>query len=190
MESNHLPRRYEHPALTDELRPRNKILYIIAYYPLLSYNILWVNMKKINIRRLIYIVKHKYMTLNNGVVLVAFMIAAGWAWGSLGVMQRNYQLQKELDDKTRQLIVAQLDTENAKLEQRYYNTDEYKALAVRQRLGLGLPGESVLILPPNSEAVKEADKKSENITPVSKPESNFRQWINFLFGSNNRNISL
>ncbi len=146
-------------------------------------------MKKINIRRIYYLARHKYFTLNNGVIVIAFMIAAGWVWGSLGVMQRNYNLQKELDDKSRQLIVAQLDTENAKLEQRYYQTDEYKELAVRERLGLVTPGESVLILPPNSEAAKNADSATtvKKVEPVQ--VSNFDQWINFLFGNNNRNIS-
>ena len=147
-------------------------------------------MKKINIRRLYYNFKTDYLTLNNVVIFVALVIAGNWVWGSLTMMQRNFTLQKELDDKSRQLIVAQLDTDNAKLEQRYYQTDEYKELAVRQQLGLVTPGESVLILPPNSTAVKAADKTTTTsavIKPV--PISNFSQWMNFLFGTNNKNIS-
>jgi hypothetical protein len=121
---------------------------------------------------------------------VAFIIAGNWVWGSLGMMQRNFTLQKELDDKSRQLIVAQLDTANAKLEQRYYQTDEYKELAVRQQLGLVTPGESVLILPPNSAAVKAADETAaSSVTIKAVPTSNFTQWVNFLFGTNNKNIS-
>ena len=147
-------------------------------------------MKKIKIRRIYYLIRHKYFTLNNGVIAIAFMIAAGWVWGSLGVMQRNYSLQKELDDKSRQLLVAQLDTDNAKLAQRYYNTDEYKELAVRERLGLGAPGESVLILPPNSQSVKNADKALSTTSAVKVTQiSNFEQWMNFLFGINSKNIS-
>lgn len=147
-------------------------------------------MKKINIRRLYYKISHKYFTLNNVVVVIAFVIAAGWVWGSLGVMQRNYALQKELESKTRQLTVAQLDTESAKLEQRYYNTNEYKELAVRERLGLVSPGESVLILPPNSEAAKNIGKTDPTAAAVqTAPVSNFTQWINFLFGSNNKGLS-
>lgn len=147
-------------------------------------------MKKINIRRIFYRLKNDYFTLNNAVIFVAFIIAANWIWGSLGVMQKNFNLQKELDDKSRQLIVAQLDTENAKLEQRYYKTDEYKELAVRQRLGLVTPGESLLVLPPNSEAVKNADKVASTKSSVAVVEtSNFGQWVNFLFGNNNKNIS-
>jgi len=147
-------------------------------------------MKKINIRRLYYLFRRKYFTLNNAVIAIALVIAAGWVWGSLGVMQRNYSLQKELDDKSRQLIVAELDTENAKLQQRYYQTDEYKELAVRERLGLVTPGESVLILPSNTQAAKDADKQINMTTPVQVVQvSNFGQWINFLFGGNIKSLS-
>jgi hypothetical protein len=147
-------------------------------------------MKKINIRRLYYKLKTDYFTLNNVVILIAFVIAANWIWGSLTMMQRNFSLQKELDDKSRQLIVAQLDTANAKLEQRYYQTDEYKELAVRQQLGLVTPGESVLILPSNSPAVKAADKAAATKSKITVvPTSNFTQWMNFLFGVNNKKIS-
>jgi len=150
-----------------------------------------VIMKKINIRRLWYALKHKYFTLDNAVILIACVIASGWVWGSLEVMQRNYGLQRELDDKKRQLIVAQLDTENLKLAQRYYQTNEYKELAVRESLGLASPGESVLILPENSQTAKNAD----NITTVGTSEaqtqkiSNFSQWVNFLFGGNSKRLS-
>jgi len=147
-------------------------------------------MKKINIRRLYYKISHKYFTLNNVVVVIGLMIAAGWVWGSLGVMQRNYALQKSLDDKSRQLVVAQLDTESAKLEQRFYNTDEYKELAVREKLGLVTPGESVLILPANSAAAKAIDNtiSTDSSASVVK-QSNFTQWMNFLFGGNSKGLS-
>ena len=145
-------------------------------------------MKKINIRRLYYQFRHKYLTLNNVVIAVGLVIAAGWVWGSLDVMQRNYKLQKELDDKSRQLIVTQLDTETAKLQQRYYKTLEYQELAVRERLGLVSPGESVLILPDNSEQAKKDDSTSVS-TDTDAQISNFSQWMNFLLGGNSKRIA-
>jgi len=146
-------------------------------------------MKKINIRRAYYQFRHKYLTLNNIVVAIGLSIAAGWVWGSLGVMQRNYSLQKELDDKSRQLIVAELDAASAKLEQRYYKTDEYKELAVRQRLGLVTPGESVVILPPNTEVAKKSGTIASSSVVQIEEKSNFRQWIDFLLGNNSKNLS-
>jgi hypothetical protein len=147
-------------------------------------------MKKINIRRLVYHIRHNYFTLNNAVIAIAFMIAAGWVWGSLGVMQRNYDLQKDLDYKKRQLQLAELQTSSLELEGRYYRTREYQELAIRQDLGLGLPGESVLVLPPNSKAAKDADTVTKaQVSVEPQKSSNFNQWMNFLFGANSKNAS-
>ena len=147
-------------------------------------------MKKINIRRLYYHVKHKYFTLNNAVIVIAFAIAASWVWGSLGVMQRNYGLQKSIDQKQRELQLADLETTSLQLEQRYYGTKEYQELAVRQRLGLVSPGEKVLILPPNSQAAINEDKTTTTQTVTQTDQgSNIQQWINFLFGGNTKNAS-
>ena len=144
-------------------------------------------MKKINIRRIWYKIRNDYMNVNNVVIIVALMIAAGFVWGSLNVMQRNYKLQKELDDKARELLVVRLDNENAQLEQRYYNTSEYKELSVREKLGLAENGESVLILPKNSDEAKNADEELE-ISAIEIPKrSNFEQWLDFLTGVNIRN---
>lgn len=199
LESNRLPRRYEHPALTDELRPRgvsslqnsltaNCTGLIIAHYHLLGYNYLVIIMKKINIRRTYNNLSHKYLTLNNVVLVVGIVIATGWVSGSLDVMQRNYTLQKKLEDKSRQLTVAKLDAYSSASEQRYYKTEEYKELAVRQRLGLGSPGESVLILSKDDIDDTVETVRLNNTVPVVE-ESNFKQWLDFLLGNNIKNIS-
>lgn len=148
-------------------------------------------MKKINIRRFNYRLMRDYLTFNNIMLVIALLIAASWVWGSLQMMQRNYTLQKKLDDKSRQLVVSQLDMETAKLEQRYFKTDEYKELAVRENLGLVSPGESVIILPENSEKVKqesanETTTANYNTSSVAQEtKSNLEQWADFLFGNNN-----
>lgn len=146
-------------------------------------------MQKINIRRLIYAARHKYLTLNNVVIAVAFLIAASWVWGSLGMMQRNYSLQKEVDIKKRQLELVELQRDNLNLQKRYYQTAEYQELAVRENLGLVRPNEKVLILPENTQTAKDADKTS-NAAPTSVVQtSNIEQWINFLFGGYSKSIN-
>ncbi len=120
--------------------------------------------------------------MNNVVLAIALLIAASWVWGSVQAMQRNYALEKELDAKRRELRLVELETELLKYQQRYYQSDEYKELAVREKLGLALPGEKVLVLPPNTAAAKESDTKTEELLPVRAVPSNLQQWINFLLG--------
>ncbi len=145
-------------------------------------------MKKTNIRRLYYHITHTYFTLNNLVIVIAFAIAAGWAWGSVNVMQRNYALQAELDSKKQQLQVADLEAQTLQFEQKYYQSDEYKELEVRKRLGLAAPGEHVVVLPPNSQAVISSDKQVGPSPAKLIETSNFQQWMNFLFGGNTKNL--
>jgi hypothetical protein len=146
-------------------------------------------MNTLNFRRIYYHVRHRYLTMNNIVIAVAFAIGLSWAWGSIGMMQRNYDLQKEVDTKARNLKLAELQTQNLKYEQRYYQSAEYQELEVRKRLGLANPGEHMLILPPNTQQAKEADTVVAS-RPVHalQPTSDFQQWMNFLFGGNRQNL--
>ena len=146
-------------------------------------------MRNINIQKIIYHVRHRYLTLNNVVILVAFLIAAGWVWGSLGVMQRNYSLQKDIDLKKRQLQLTELQRDNLALQRNYFQTTEYQELAVRETLGLVRPGEKALVLPPNSQAAKDEDAV-KTAAPTSRlVSSNLEQWVNFLFGGYSKSIS-
>ncbi|MFZ1243304.1 MAG: hypothetical protein WAQ22_04150 [Candidatus Saccharimonas sp.] len=144
---------------------------------------------KINIRKFFYTIRHDYLTFNNLVILAALLIAAGWAWGSLQVMQRNYALQREVDYKKRQLQLAELQKENLRLQNKFYQTDEYKELALRDSLGLVMPGEKLLILPENSAEAKAADKEATQTTDTTVQEtSNLEQWLNFLFGGYSKSM--
>ncbi len=146
-------------------------------------------MPDINIRKIIYTLRHKYATFNNVVIAAAFLIAASWVWGSLEVMQRNYTLQKEVDFKHRQLELTQLQRDSLELQKRYYQTDEYKELAVRESLGLVRPGEKLLLLPDNSEAAKAADAPVATTVVAQQNTSNLQQWLNFLFGGYSKSLN-
>ncbi len=140
-------------------------------------------MQNRNIKRLIYHIRHEYLTSNNLVLAVALVIAISWAIASVQAVERNYQLQRVIDQKRRQLQLAELQTDNLQYEQRYYNSDEYRILELKRRLGLAQPGEKVLILPPNSAKAKKIDQDAQPTvqpTPVKQPP--FQQWMEFLFG--------
>lgn len=114
-------------------------------------------------------------------MVVGLLIAASWVWGSVQAMERNYALQKEIDFKQRQLQLAELETQKLEFEQNYYKSDEFKELAVREKLGLVVPGEKVLILPPNSPEASAGEEDDRTIVRAV-PEGNFQAWVNFLFG--------
>lgn len=146
------------------------------------------NIQNINFRRLYYHIRHNYFTTNNVVVLVGLIIAASWAWGSVQAMEKNYALQKEVDYKQRELRLAELETQKLQFEQNYYKSDEYKELAVREKLGLVMPGEKVLILPPNSPQASAGEQVSQARVPKAVEESNLQAWVNFLFGGAYRSL--
>ena len=133
--------------------------------------------------------RHRYATPDNIVIVVALLIAAAWAWGSIGVMQRNYKLQQEVDDKMRQQQLVDLEVQNAQLEQKYYQSAEYLELSIRTSLGLANPGEKMLILPPNTQQAKDADKVVANKPVVAAvAPTPLQQWVNFLFGGNRQQL--
>lgn len=139
-------------------------------------------MKQRLFHRAVYRIKHNYLTLNNVIIGFAFVIAIGWVWGSLGVMQRNYTLQQNLNRKNQELQLAQLETRSLELEQQYFKTGEYQELAVRARLGKGLPDEKVLILPKQDENTLLTPTTTRQPTGRPDQPSNFEQWMDFLFG--------
>lgn len=140
-------------------------------------------MQNRNIKRLIYHIRHEYLTSNNLVLAVALVIAISWAIASVQAVERNYQLQRVIDQKRRQLQLAELQTDNLQYEQRYYNSDEYRILELKRRLGLAQPGEKVLILPPNSAKAKEIDQDAQpTVQPAPVKQPPFQQWMEFLFG--------
>ena len=153
-------------------------------------------MQNRQLHRFIYHLQHRYMTMNNAVVAVAAVIVVSWAWASVGVIQKNYALQREVDDKRRQQQLIELQTQNLAFEQQYYKSSEYQTLEVKKRLGLADPGEKVLILPPNTPAAKAIDPPEQEITSSSASSptdtasdpSNSQQWANFLFGGNEHGL--
>ena len=137
--------------------------------------------KNINYRGLWLVAKRKYFNLQTATIIVALYIAISWAWGALNMMDRNYRLQKELSKKQQELQLIEVESITLELEKKYYQTREYQELAARKNLGLVLPGEKVLILPPNTSTY--STSKKESTDKITK-KSNFQEWMDFLSGAN------
>jgi cell division protein FtsL len=158
----------------------------LSILSLLRYNNEKMQNKQRQLKRLVYHIRYEYVTMNNMVLAIAAVIAISWAWASVQAVQRNYELQREINDKQRQATLVELQADNLQFEQHYYQSTEYLTLEAKRRLGLAEPGERLLVLPPNS-AVVEAESAKEDtstiVTSTAPPPPPLQQWLEFLFGT-------
>lgn len=136
-----------------------------------------LNDLKAKTRRLKYYFSNDILTLSNIIMVSVFFISVIWVWGNIAAMEKNYAIQKKLELKQRQALIDEISYKTLEYEQKYLKSSEYQELAVREKLGLAMPGEHVLILS------KYPEEQKERRTEALKT-SNFTQWINFLFGGN------
>lgn len=122
-----------------------------------------------------------YLNLNNGVLLIALLIAISWVWGTVEAIQRNFVLQQQVDTLTQELSFHELENETLEFQQKYYQTDEFLELSARERLNKATDGEKVLILPSNTVKPASDETAEPTVTPI-RDRSNFDQWSYFLFG--------
>ena len=136
-----------------------------------------LNDLKAKTRRLKYYFSNDILTLSNIIMVSVIFISVIWVWGNIAAMEKNYAIQKKLELKQRQALIDEISYKTLEYEQKYLKSSEYQELAVREKLGLAMPGERVLILSKYPEEQKE--RRAETLKT-----SNFTQWINFLFGGN------
>lgn len=139
-------------------------------------------MQNRKLKRFIYQIRHEYLTSSNLVLAVALFIATSWAIASVQAVERNYQLQRVIDGKKRQLHLAELQADTLQFEQRYFKSDEYQSLELKRRQGLAERGEHVLVLPPNSKRALLVDENNPTVASVPVKQPQFEQWMDFLFG--------
>ncbi len=131
---------------------------------------------KTQIRRLKFKFNRQVLTGNNIFIATVVFFAVIWVWGNISVMEKNYSLQKKLELKKREQLIGEIEYETLKYEQKYLKSAEYQELVARSKLGLADKGEKVLILDKYPEEAKKENKVEK--------QSNFKQWVNFLFGGN------
>lgn len=122
-----------------------------------------------------------------GFVVFGVMVLLA-SWSGVNVIQTNFELQKQIAQLDQQNQVSQLQNDNLKLQNEYYNTDTYLELTARKQLGKGAPGET-LILVPRDVALKYAKELPDSITKSTGKSDqdmptyrkNFDAWMDFLF---------
>lgn len=108
-------------------------------------------------------------------------------WSGISVIETNYELQKQVSKLEQQNQVSELENNNLKLQNEYYNSNQYLELTARRQFGKGEPGEKLLLVPKNVALTYSADIPKETkelaTTPVlDKPwmQRNIEAWISFF----------
>ncbi len=100
---------------------------------------------------------------------------------TIDVMNRNYRLQRQVDQGALDNQVIEIQNENLRLEQAYYKTNEYLELSARALLGKALPGEHLVLL----KRAEVADTNQGKTDQQFEQRSNLDQWLDFLSGKHN-----
>ncbi len=124
----------------------------------------------------------KFVTVNNVILVLLAILSLSWAWSTIGALQKNYALQKQVDQGRLDNEVLELQNQNLQLQQAYYKTDEFQELEARAKLNKALPGENLVVLP------KHTATRSTDETAVAEVDSqtNGEKWAEFLFGGKRR----
>lgn len=109
------------------------------------------------------------------------------SWSGVKVIEMNYGLQKQIAELEQSVSLKELENDNLRLQNKYYESDEYLELSARKNLGLAAAGESVINVPKQVALNHTIDRnqtgiKSKTTPDVKKPfwQRNFQSWVDFL----------
>lgn len=126
-----------------------------------------------------------FVTLQNGALALGLLIALSWSWGTVSTLQKNFQLQQEVDTLQQEVELADLQNQNLKFQQNYLRSNEFLELTAREKLGKAAKGEKLVILPDSSGVRDQVTVAKTPDRTLVKP-SNFSQWVQFFFGNKNQ----
>jgi len=139
------------------------------------------------------LIKHPYAQQLKDVrvlgLLVFCIIALLVTYSGLGAIQTNFVLQKQIARLEQENRIRELENNNLRLTNEYFNTDQYLELQARRQFGKAAPGETVVLVPRSVALNYTVDTPKETEpTPQEKPhkpayQQNFEAWMDFFFRS-------
>ncbi|HET9098374.1 MAG TPA: septum formation initiator family protein [Candidatus Saccharimonadales bacterium] len=115
-------------------------------------------------------------------VLIVLMVS----WSGVKSIQTNYGLQKQITALNQQNGLQKLTDANLKLQNQYYESNQYLELSARQNFGLAAPGEKEVIVPQQvalAHTVNLPSFSTDKVVYTSKTSTlqrNMESWVNFF----------
>ena len=135
---------------------------------------------KTQLRRFSYFTKKDFLTIHNVATVAAIILGLVFTYNAVNSTARNWQLEQKLNERKLDAAKLQIEVDTLELEQQYYQTAEYQEVTARSKQNKMLEGETMVIMPENSEYAK--TKYSEEQTETTEKRSNLEEWLDFLFG--------
>jgi predicted PurR-regulated permease PerM len=120
----------------------------------------------------------RYLTVSHGIVAVVIAIVAVLVFVTVQTLEQNYQSEIYIKQSELENNIQEIENENMRLKQNYYQSAEYLELAARMN-NKAVAGENLVILP---ETYDEPVNHGVASAPVDE-RSNLEKWLEFLFGS-------
>lgn len=122
----------------------------------------------------------------NGFIVFGILVLLV-SWSGVSVIETNFDLQKQVSKLEQQNQVSELENNNLKLQNEYYNSNQYLELTARRQFGKGQPGEKLLLVPESvarkyTVDIPESSKQSDATPTLSKPmwQQNLESWTDFF----------
>jgi cell division protein FtsB len=107
------------------------------------------------------------------------------SWSGVKAIQTNYNLQKQISALQQQNTVQQLANNNQKLQNQYYDTNQYLELSARQNFSLANPGEKEILVPKNVALAHTVNIPTTQQTIAGAPkqaayQQHIQAWLDFF----------
>ena len=109
-----------------------------------------------------------YLLYGLGVFIALYLITS-----LVQTIRKNYDLRTQVAQLQEEIDLLEIQQEELRYRIEYYQTEAFREKEARAKLGLQLPGESIIILPDD---VRAASKKPQRASR----QTNFQQWLDFL----------
>lgn len=131
----------------------------------------------------VFLMKEKQQ---NAIKTIAWVAFVGYLlFLTFRAVNFNYQTNAKINSLNDEITLLESEQEYMQALNIYYNTDAYKELEARRKLGLKQPGETVIKIPIDPEKLSKIENREVIQRPQAESEgsqgnNNPRKWLRFV----------